>query len=146
MASIGDFLSREDKREVIVESVACGDVFKMNLTIEEGIQPKHENEVSRDKYIVIIDKTDTGDFIGFSVVNSKINNNIKDNHLSHYPISAKKYDFLSHNSFIDCSEIKEIKADRFAYNFDTSCGKIEDYDMNLVIEAIKNSKNMTPKN
>lgn len=69
----------------------------------------------------------------------------KDNHLSHYPISAKKYDFLSHNSFIDCSEIKEIKADRFAYNFDTSCGKIEDYDMNLVIEAIKNSKNMTPK-
>ena len=57
-------------------SVNIGSVFKMTLTPKDGIKPKNEGDVSRDKYFVIIGKTQDSVIIGSLLINSEINNKL----------------------------------------------------------------------
>lgn len=52
-------------------SIDVGSVFKMTLTPKDGIKPKNEGDSSRDKYFVIIGKTEDSVIIGSLLINSE---------------------------------------------------------------------------
>ena len=72
------------------------------------------------------------------VINSKINSRIPyEAQIQHMPISKDKYDFLTHNSFVDCSELMVAKREKVAtWRY---LGHVEEEDTELITETIKSS-------
>lgn len=65
MPSLKDLMS-SSSRQSLLSTVQVGEIFRIKLTIEEGIIPKGENDVSRNKYFIVIGKTNDKDtFIKF---------------------------------------------------------------------------------
>lgn len=146
--SIADFLSSQDKHKLLMPNVNKGDIFRMNLTPKEGVIPKHKEDVDRDKYFIVIGKTDNNSLIGFVLINTSINNGLEQKLKDlHYPISGSKYPFLGKNRFVCCSELKEITEKNFIERYDTNgrFGTLDNEDMQLVIGALKESPLVTPK-
>ncbi|GAO28319.1 hypothetical protein [Geofilum rubicundum] len=146
--ALGDLLNNSEKREnQIKEALDIGRVFKMTLSIEEGVTPKNPGETTRDKLFVVIG-FDNDIIIGVLLINSKVNRNLPNSLKDlQYPISAVDYDFLRHNSFVDCSSIKPIKIEKFKEQFDwkNSFSPIKKDDLELIIGAVKESPSVTPK-
>lgn len=146
--SIADILSSKEKSKLLIPNVNKGDVFKMRLTPQEGITPKHREDKDRDKYFIVLGKTDNGSLIGFVVINTLINVNIDERLQNlHYPINVSKYPFLGKNRFVCCSELKEITADNFVKRYEGNgrFGILQNDDMELIIGALKESPLVTPK-
>ena len=143
-----DFLDPFSKSKLIISQLSSGDVYKMHLGEEEQVKGKNPGDNGRTKFFIVLGKTTDGSIIGFTLINSHINENLtpelKDNF---YEIKPSAYSFLDHNSFVDCDQIKEIKADKFCSLFkkDTKQGEINDSDMKLIIEAVKASKVISKK-
>lgn len=146
MVSLKDLLSKESK-ENLLQSIERGDVIRMKLTTAEGITPKNPGDTDRNKYFVVLGKTPDGCLIGFVVINTHINEKLSPKLKSlHYPISSSKYPFLEINRFVFCGDLKEISFDIFAHRYKCeSFGKIADDDMNLIIETVVQSGNVSPK-
>lgn len=146
--SIADILTNKTKSQLVIPNVCRGDIFKMRLTPEEGITPKNAGEKDRDKYFIVVGKTESGSLIGFVVINSNVNANISQELQDlHYPITATKYPFLEKNRFVCCTELKEISSGNFVNRYVAGgCfGRLADDDMELVIGALKSSPLVTPK-
>lgn len=146
--SIADILSCKSKSQLVISNINRGDIFKVRLTIEEGITPKNEGDVGRDKYFIVVGKTESGSLIGFVVINTNVNINIPQELQDlHYPITATRYPFLKKNRFVCCAELKEITSDNFVNRYESSgCfGQLADDDMELIIGALKASPLVTPK-
>ncbi len=146
--TIADALSEKAKAKLIMPNVSKGDIFKMRLTPQEGITPKKEGDVDRDKYFIVLGKTPSDSFIGFVVINTHVNSGIPQELQDlHYPISATKYPFLKKTRFVCCAELKEIKSDNFVnrYEGDGRCGILAEDDLELVIGALKESPLVTNK-
>ena len=125
-------------------SIDIGSVFKMTLTPKDGIKPKNEGDSSRDKYFVIIGKTEDSVIIGSLLINSEINGNLfnKIGPFQHC-IYPDQYEFLNGKErFIDCYKIKEFKSDRILSNAEY-IGRIDSED---IYEAIKLSKTSPANN
>ena len=146
MSTLEDLLSDKSKQSLL-SVVEKGDIIRMELTLEEGVVPKNEGDESRNKYFVVLAKTDDGKLIGFVLINSKINSNLSlPLQELHYPLSVSKYPFLQKNRFVDCAELKEISIDAFTQRYKcTSFGKIEEEDLNLIIDAVISSPRETTK-
>jgi len=146
MSTLEDLLSDKSK-QLLLSVVEKGDVIRMELTPEEGVIPKNEGDESRNKYFVVLAKTEDGKLIGFVLINSKINSNLSlPLQELHYPLSASKYPFLQKNRFVDCAELKEISIDVFSKRYKcTSFGKIDEEDLDLIIEAVISSPRETIK-
>jgi hypothetical protein len=146
--SLGDLLNNNEEREnQINQALGVGSVFKMTLSKEEGVTPKNPGETTRDKFFVVIG-FDENKIIGALLINSKINANLPDSLKDlQYPISASDYDFLRHNSHVDCSSIKSIRIEKFKEQFDwrNSFSPIKEEDLELIIGAVKESPSVTPK-
>ena len=56
-ASIADILSNKEKSQLVLPNINKGDVFKMRLTPKEGIIPKNKGDNDRDKYFIIVGKS-----------------------------------------------------------------------------------------
>lgn len=71
------------------------------------------------------------------IINSKINSRIPyEAQILHMPISKDKYDFLTHNSFVDSSELMVVKREKVAtWRY---LGHVEE-DTELITETIKSS-------
>lgn len=146
--SIADILSKKAKSRLVLPNINKGDIFKMRLTPKEGIIPKNEGDTDRDKYFIVLGKTETGSLIGFVVIDTAINIHISQELQDlHCPMNATKYPFLKKNRFICCAELKEITFDNFVdrYEGEGRFGQLEDDDMELVIGALKSSPLVTPK-
>ena len=120
----------------------------MKLTPQEGVTPKHKEDTDRDKYFIVIGKTNDGSLIGFVLINTSINSGLKQELQDlHYPISVSEYPFLGKNRFICCSELKEITEKNFIERYDTNgrFGTLKKDDMKFVIGALKTSPLVTPK-
>lgn len=146
MVLLKDLLSQQSK-ENLMQTVGRGDVIRMKLTEAEGITPKNPGDTDRNKYFIVLGKTADGHLIGFVVINTRINE-----HLSpklkelHYPISASKYPFLGINRFVFCGDLKEISSDVFSSRYQCeSFGKMADDDMELIVNAVIQSGNVSPK-
>ena len=122
MPSVSNLLSPACLNSLMSSQIKRGNVFRMHLDKDEGVKGKNAGDNGRNKYFVVLGITDDGNIIGFVLINSHVNKNLpaelKD---LHYPISASSYPFLSNNSFIDCSSIKEIERMKFStlFNFDS---------------------------
>lgn len=124
-------------QNIIKEVVKRGDVFVLNLDERNGVIPK-DNDVSRNKFFVVLGFDDEGYVYGGVIVNSRINQNmnqiVKDYHM---PIKASKYSFLRYDSFIDCLQLKIAHADKFTQG--KFVGRLDDDDVELVIGTLKES-------
>lgn len=149
MVSLKDALSASLRGDLVQSSIRRGDVYRMKLTKDEGITPKNKGDKDRNKYFVIIGKDAAGNAIGFVVINSEINAKIPTILKPYeYLISAQQYDFLEgEDRYVHCSELKEIKKERFAdlFDIDKNKGTIGDEDLKHIIDLLKRSPKVTPK-
>lgn len=137
MASLKDLLSEESKLN-LSKAIEPGSVYRIKLTPEEGIIPKNTGDVDRNKYVIVLGKSDEETLFGLVIINSSINEKMSDAMRSYqYPISKEKYDFLDKNSFIHCGEIFEIKMSAFTQRQkQPSCGNIKKQDMDIVNQSL----------
>ena len=133
---------------LLMDKISIGDVFRLPLTPEDGIIPKNSGDAYRNKMFVVLGKDNEENLIGAVVINSTINQNLSNEiKMLQYPITSMKYDFLTHNSHIDCADLKEIQMHRFANTRGRNgyIGKLELDDLEYVIGAVKESPIVTPK-
>lgn len=148
MDSLGDMLPEKYKDALISSVVRKGSVYRMRLTRKEGVIPKKEGDTDRNKYFIILGFDDAGNAIGFVLINTLIHKGLSiDLQRLQYPLYPQKYSFLKKIRYVDCSEIKSIQKDKFNSLFDSDkeFGLIDEEDMELIIECVKNSPVVTPK-
>lgn len=123
-------------------SVGC--VHLLTLNRESGITPKDGYD-TRNKLFVVIGASRNGDVYGGVVFNSRVNLRLPE-YVRRYqiPIPCAKYpEFLSHNSFIDCSSVMKVKAAQLSEY--TLRGRLLDEDLDLVVGAISEKANINIK-
>ena len=74
MTTLGELLSDNSKQNLL-STIQRGDVIRMEMTPKEGVKPKNEGDESRNKYFIVLGKTDDGKLIGFVLINTNINQN-----------------------------------------------------------------------
>lgn len=95
-------------------AVEVGSVFRMTTYPEDKVTPKKEGDISRDKYFVIIGKTDDSVVVGSLLINTNINSRMF-NMIAPYQhrISPASYSFLDGKErYVSCYEIKKFPAER----------------------------------
>ena len=137
MMKFSDLLDGDDAERILLSNINVGDVFRINMGRETGIVPKVGDE-SRNKFFIVLGFDDYGNAYGGVVINSKINSRIPyEAQMLHMPISKDKYDFLTHNSFVDCSELMVVKREKVAtWRY---LGHVEEEDTELITETIKST-------
>ena len=134
---ISDALNEENISRLASRTLKVGDVYEITMTEANGIMPK-AGDSSRDKYFIILGFDSNGVAYGGVIINSQINKNLPP-HLKmyHMPIKQSKYRFLRYDSFVDCLRLKIAFPNKFnEWNY---LGRIEDYDVELIIGTIKES-------
>ena len=134
---ISDALNKEKLMRLACGTVKVGDVYEMTMTGSNGIKPKSGNS-SRDKYFIVLGFDSNGVAYGGVIINSQINRNLPA-HLKmyHMPIKQSKYPFLRYDSFVDCVRLKIAFPQKFnEWNY---LGKIDEYDIELIIGTVKES-------
>lgn len=146
MATLGDIISNQSKQNLL-SNIQRGDVIRMKMTPKEGVKPKNDGKETRNKYFIVLGKTENGKLVGFVLINSNINK-----HLSsalrdlHYPLHFSKYAFLEKNRFVDCAQLKEITLENFSDRYKCqSFGKIDEEDLQHITQAVISSPIETPK-
>jgi hypothetical protein len=143
MAKFADFLTEKDKQVVKVSLIKAGQVYRMRLTEEEGVKPKQKEDNGRNKFFIVLGQDSEGN-VGFVLINTSIQNLPLPIQDLHYPISASKYKFLKHDSFVDCHELKEIKYAKF--RIENMVGEMNADDLELIMNTLVNdSPVVTPK-
>lgn len=119
---------------VVRSGISVGDVFAARMDKSNGITPK-EGYNSRRKFFVVLGITEDGFVYGGVVVNSQINKNTEPaKKVLQYPLDENKYDFLEHNSFVNCAELKTLT---FEQLLKAECvGKIIQEDLDLIMGAV----------
>jgi len=137
MTKLSDALTDEELLSLARKTVEVGDVYRINMTAANGIKPKAGDD-SRNKYFVVLGFDSHGVAYGGVIINSRINRNLPA-HLKmyHMPLPKAKYGFLDHDSFVDCVSLKRAFPEKFRqWKY---LGKIEEYDVDLIIGTIKES-------
>ena len=109
----------------------------MRLTRKHMITPKGEDEY-RDKFVIILGK-DKDCYFGVLIINTKLGYPESE----HYPIKGENYKFLSYTSYVNCSQIKHIDAKTMLSG--DKKDTVNNTDLELIRECVKNSKLITPK-
>lgn len=125
-----------------------GEIYKMKLTADEGVNPKFRDDTFRFKFFVVMGQSADGSLIGFVLINSCINPHLSEEIRNcHYPIRPDDYPFLLHRSFINCGDLKQITLEKFNERYDANCyyGKLNDADLDLVVRTLQNAMTVTPK-
>lgn len=137
MVKLSDALNGDELSRLASNTVKIGDVYEMTMTEANGIKPK-AGDSSRDKYFIVLGFDSDGVVYGGVIINSEINKHLPA-HLKMYqmPISQSKYQFLRYDSFVDCVRLKVAYPQKFnEWNY---LGEIEEYDLELIVGAIKES-------
>lgn len=141
MTKLFDLLDNNSVNAIAKDSIEVGNVYRIKMNEKNGIKPKPGDD-SRNKYFVVLGFDSNGDAYGGVIINSEINNrispSIKDWQM---PIKREKYNFLKHNSFVDCSRLKCADIKKFgSWQF---MGFIDSEDVEIIISTIKDSPNET---
>lgn len=115
-------------------AIQVGEVFYLPLGRNERIEPG-EGYSTRNKYLIVLGFSPEGDVICGAVFNSRINQKLPlEIQQYHYPIDYRKYSFLSHQSFVDCSSLIPVSRNKF--RADSRCGQLDGEDLGYVLEAV----------
>lgn len=139
MTKLFDFLNEEDRTSIAKESIRIGHVYRMRMDESNGIKPK-SGDSFRNKYFVVLGFDDEGNVYGGVIINSAINQKVPQSVRDwQMPIKREKYNFLDHDSFVDCSNLKTAKIEKFGYwQF---LGSIEAEDVEIIIRTVQESPN-----
>lgn len=137
MTRISDALGEDGLSRLAAATVNVGDVYEITMTEANGIKPK-DGAASRDKYFVVLGFDADGNAYGGVIINSRINRNLPAHiKMYHMPVRQSKYPFLRYDSFVDCVRLMTASPRKFnEWNY---LGKIDDYDIELIIGTIKES-------
>lgn len=143
MTKIGDFLAPDDQKALTRHSINIGDVFLIPMTKEEGITPKGYDEF-RNKFFVVLGFDEEGYAYGGVIINSRINRNIPINIQElHMPIRCADYKFLTHNSFVDCSQLHIVRLEKL--KIELYKGNMTEEHIRLIIGTVTESKTISKK-
>lgn len=121
--------------------IKIGDVFRITMNKANGVVPKH-GDVSRDKYFVVLGFDNDGNVYGGVIFNSYINMNLPlCVQAMQHSIKGSDYDFLSYDSYIDCSSIKTVKKHKLLKS--TNLGALNTTDVTNVCDKIKNNSRIS---
>ena len=105
---------------------------------EQGQWSSTQTRRCRDKFFVVLGFDNDGNVYGGVIFNSFINMNLPPNvRVMQHLIKGESYDFLSYDSYIDCSSIKIVKKNKLLKS--TSLGTLEEKDITLVCDKIKSN-------
>lgn len=137
MMKMSDLINDEELFKLAKHTVEIGDVYLIKMTETNGIRPK-DGANSRNKYFVVLGFDNEGVAYGSVIIDSKINQNLPVNlKMYHMPLPKAKYGFLDYNSFVDCVSLKRAFPEKFTqWQY---LGKIDEYDVELIIATIKES-------
>lgn len=121
--------------------IKIGDVFRITMNKANGVVAK-PGDTSRDKYFVVLGFDDDGNVYGGVIFNSYININLPPFvQAMQHPVKGKDYEFLSHDSYIDCSSIKAVKKNKLLKS--SSLGTLNTEDISSVCEKIKHNSRIS---
>lgn len=121
--------------------VKKGDVFRITLNQANGIIPK-PGDSSRDKYFVVLGFDHDGNVYGGVIFNSYINLKLPPFvQAMQYPIKKDAYDFLSHDSYIDCSSIKVVKKLKLLRSL--YLGHLREDDLDMLYDKISTNSRIS---
>ncbi len=137
MTTISEMLSEQSQANLAQSTIEIGDVYKFAMTKKDGVTPKDGHD-SRDKFFVVLGFDSDGVIYGGVIINSNINPNLPPAlKMLHMPIKASKYPFLKYDSYINCTSLKTANPHKFSeWEYK---GGIEDYDIELIIGALRSS-------
>lgn len=121
-------------------SLVPGSVFRMELFPADGITPKNEGDVSRNKYFVILGIDNDSILVGSVLINSEINSSlIRVIAPYQHCIYPEDYDFLNDKfRYVDCYLIKELSFDRIVSSAEY-IGIINETDLSRIKELAVSS-------
>ena len=131
---LGDF------SELKTLAIEVGSVFKMTMYPGDKVTPKKDGDTSRDKYFVVIGKTEDSVVVGSLLINTNINNRMF-NLIAPYQhcISPDSYNFLNGKErYISCYEIKKFPIERIIEKAEY-IGILSPEDIDASIELAKKS-------
>lgn len=144
MKNIGDLIGNwADK--LTQDNIKVGNVYMLSLDESDGITPKNGYN-TRNKFFIVLGFDKNGDVIGGLVINSKLNLKLSTSLTDYYlPVTVKQCPFLSHDSFINCTNL--IRAKRNKFNNTTYKGEINEKSelMEQIIETLKESPTITKR-
>ena len=134
---IADAFGEDGAVRLARATVKIGDVYEITMTERNGITPK-VGDTSRDKYFIVLGFDTDGSVYGGVIINSRINRNLPPVlKIYHMPLKHSKYPFLRYDSFVDCVRLMVAHPQKFnEWNY---LGKIEEYDLELIIGTVKES-------
>lgn len=138
--NLGDMIGDSMRLKLMDESISVGDIFLVRLSEKNGITP-HKGESFRFKFIVVLGFDDDSIICGGVVINSKINQNVSELiRRYHFKIYQKDYDFLKHDSFVNCSSLVRIKKESVS---ESKCvGRLNESDLECSLESVKECPNI----
>ena len=143
MSKISDLLPDESKRELIKSHVKRGGVYCISMDESDGITPK-PGDNSRNKFFIVLGFDSEGYAYGGVIFNSQINQHLApDIKCFPMPIDYRKYDFLKHRCFVDCSRLKKSSLEKLKNG--QYLGRMDDEDLSLIIGTIKSSPRESKK-
>ncbi len=104
------------------------------------------DNIDHGKFFVIIGESEDG-YVGFFFINSEINDFIKTKPRFaelQFAVSPREYTFLTHDSVVDCHEIRtiaKVKLSSLIANNETSFkGELKGDDLTRILIMVSNSK------
>ena len=114
MPSFEELLSDLSKESLAETLLNVRGIYHLRFTEKDGIKPKNPGDTYRDKFFVVVGVDSKQSTIGYLILNSEINLNLGDKFKKlQYKIHQSNYKFLKHDSFLDCSKIREMSMTKF---------------------------------
>jgi hypothetical protein len=133
--ALGDFFPDELRNQFSSRSLERGTVLRTHF---------FETNPPKIKFFVVLGASKDKIVLGVVLINSHINPQIFRSPAIrswHIPILARDYDFLDHDSFVDCTQIFEKSAPDLQKSVSDSpqivVGKLENGDLLAIQQAIK---------
>lgn len=104
--NLGDFFPEDLKENFAQRNIDLGSAILIKVP---------DIDVNYDKYIVVVSKDKHNVFLAYVVINSFVNYNVnyspylKSLHVS---IDKKSHPFLTHDSYVDCSKLREFPVEK----------------------------------
>lgn len=141
--SLGENFPENFRKEFAGRQIKIGNVIRAFVNITNP--PK-------EKYFVVIGITKDKNIIGLSFINSNINLNVHNTpelYNLQYKITKDQNSFLDNDSYIDCSDIKEIPhseiEEKVVQSPEMVKGAISNQDLNQCLNLLKISPKLTRK-
>lgn len=141
MTELSDLFPQSFRDDFANRNIQVGSVIR--VFVKDTTPPKV-------KYFIVIGFSDDKVLLGTVFINSTINQNVFNTEYLkglNIPLDAQTYDFIDHNSFVDCSDIKErnfVEIKHLVSN-DPECSKgvVSEETMRIILTTLANTSTIS---